>query len=217
MTAAAIEESRAITAAALPRSASASCRRHAGAHGEDRGVAEGLGTSRLCSGVLGFECDAVGLHLERMTRATAAALLEGTRPIDVEVAEDYPTEFSQGVAAQVANGSDLGPYVIYPRAESVVVGEIGGALTGPGTVEIGYAVVRSRWGRGIATEAVRELLNILRKCEGVERVVAHTPLSRPESVRVVEKAGFTFVREIDDSHEGEPIRVKEWEFRFGSP
>lgn len=55
---------------------------------------------------------------------------------------------------------------------------------------------------------------ILRRCEGVDRVVAHTPLSRPESARVVEKAGFTCVGEIEDSHEGETLRVKEWELRL---
>jgi len=156
----------------------------------------------------------MSIRLERMTSATAAAILEGKRPPDISVAEDYPTEFSQGVAAQVAHGSDLGPYVIVLPTESVVVGEIGGAFTGPGIVEIGYAVVRSHWGRGIATDAVRELLHIIRKRSDVERVVAHTPLDRPESARVVEKAGFTFVREVEDSHEGETLRVKEWELRL---
>lgn len=158
----------------------------------------------------------MGVRLERMTVATAAALLEGKRPSDIPVAEDYPTEFSQGVAAQVANGSDLGPYVIYPPTESVVVGEIGGAFTAEGTVEIGYAVVQSRWGRGVATEAVCALLGIIRKRSDVERVVAHTPLDRPESARVVEKSGFSFVREIEDAHEGATLRVQEWELQLGS-
>lgn len=78
----------------------------------------------------------MGVRLERMTAATAAALLEGKYPSDILVAEDYPTEFSWGVAAQVANGSDLGPYVIHSQTASVVVGEIGGAFTGAGTVEM---------------------------------------------------------------------------------
>ena len=146
-----------------------------------------------------------------MTAATAGALLEGKRPTDIVVAEDYPTEFSHGVASQVSDAGDLGPFVIYPRTESVVVAEIGGAFTGEGIVEIGYAVVRSRWGRGIATDAVRELLGIFRARGGVRRVVAHTPLDRPESARVVAKAGFTFAREIEDTHEGAAIRVEEWE------
>lgn len=159
----------------------------------------------------------MSVRLERMTAATASALLDGKRPSDMAVADDYPTEFSQGVAAHVAHGSDLGPYVIYVPTESIVVGEIGGAFTGTGTVEIGYAVVRSHWGRGLATEAVRELMAILRKRSDVERVVAHTPLDRPESARVVEKAGFTFVCEMEDIHEGAVLRAKEWELRFERP
>jgi len=102
--------------------------------------------------------------------------------------------------------------VVYSQTESIVAGEIGGAFTGQGTVEIGYAVVESHRGRGIATEAVRELLRRIAPRTDVERVVAHTPLDRPESARVVEKAGFAFVREVEDTHEGEVLRVKEWEF-----
>ena len=42
--------------------------------------------------------------------------------------------------------------------------------------------------------------------------MAHTPLERPESGRVLEKAGFAMVREIDDADEdGNVVRVKEWE------
>jgi RimJ/RimL family protein N-acetyltransferase len=111
----------------------------------------------------------MGVRLERMTTATAAALLEGRRPSDIPVAEDYPTEFSRGVAAQVANGSDLGPYVIYPPTEAVVVGEIGGAFTGAGTVEIGYAVVQSHWGRGVATGAVRGVAVATRRVFSLRR------------------------------------------------
>lgn len=153
------------------------------------------------------------LRLERMTTTTATAILEGKRPPDIDVAEDYPTEFSQGVAGQVATGSDLGPYVIYAPTEPIVVGEIGGAFTSEGTVEIGYAVVRSRWGRGIATTAVRELVRRIAERSDVRRIVAHTPLDRPESARVVEKAGFAFVREIEDTHDGAVIRVREWELQ----
>ena len=46
----------------------------------------------------------------------------------------------------------------------------------------------------------------------MRRIVAHTPLERPESGRVLEKAGFAMVREIDDADEdGNVVRVKEWE------
>ncbi len=150
------------------------------------------------------------VRLERMTAATAAAILSGQRPPDVRVADDYPTEFSAGVASQVASGSELGPYVIISSDDAIVVGELGGAFVNDGTVEVGYAVVRSREGQGLATAAVRELLRRLALLPDVRRVVAHTPLDRPASARVVEKAGFSFVREVDDVHEGQTLRVREW-------
>jgi hypothetical protein len=42
--------------------------------------------------------------------------------------------------------------------------------------------------------------------------VAHTPLERPQSGRVLKKAGFTRAREIEDADEaGNVVRVEEWQ------
>jgi len=77
---------------------------------------------------------------------------------------------------------------------------------------IGYAVVESQWNRGCATAAVKALVTKAREASVVRRIVAHTPLERPESGRVLEKAGFAMVREVDDADEdGNAVRVKEWE------
>lgn len=95
------------------------------------------------------------------------------------------------------------------------MGEIGGAFVAPGVVEIGYAVVPSCWGRGYATAAVRALVARAREVSDIERVVAHTPLDRPASGRVLEKAGFTFAGEQDDEHDGVRIRVRRWELTTG--
>jgi RimJ/RimL family protein N-acetyltransferase len=51
------------------------------------------------------------------------------------------------------------------------------------TVEIGYAIVRSHWGRRIATEAVRELLRRITSRTEVQRVLPHTPSTPPECAR----------------------------------
>jgi RimJ/RimL family protein N-acetyltransferase len=140
----------------------------------------------------------------------AAAIAEGRPPPGVQVAADYPTEFSAGVGRSAGAGRELGPFFIHRAEDDVVVGEIGGGFTGPGLVEIGYAVVASCWGRGYATDAVRALVDRARALPAVERIVGHTPLDRPASGRVLEKAGFANVGEIDDEHEGVPLRVLEW-------
>jgi RimJ/RimL family protein N-acetyltransferase len=146
----------------------------------------------------------------------AAAVLDGRRPPDVQVADDYPTEFSLGIAAQVGGGSPLGPFYIHRTTDEVVVGEIGGGLVSPAVAEIGYAIVGSCWGRGHATDAVRLLIEIARATPGIEHLRAHTPLERPASGRVVAKAGMRPLGEVEDEHEGTTIRVMRWELALAN-
>ena len=151
--------------------------------------------------------------LRAVTREAADAILAGESPRDVRVADDYPTEFSAGVAQVVGGERQFGPFFLHRSADDLVIGEIGGAFVDEeGTIEIGYAVVESQWNRGYATAAVEALVAKAREASEVHRIVAHTPLERPESGRVLEKAGFASAREVDDADEdGNVVRVKEWE------
>jgi RimJ/RimL family protein N-acetyltransferase len=149
--------------------------------------------------------------LRPISRSAADALLARRAPTDVAVASDHPTEFSAGIAEAVGGGSPLGPFFVHRAQDEVVVGEIGGGFVSGNTVEIGYAVVASCWGRGYATDAVRALVDRARDVPAIERIVANTPLDRPASGRVLEKAGFAFMGEADDEHEGAVLQVKQWE------
>ncbi len=60
---------------------------------------------------------------------------------------------------------------------------------GAGVVELGYWIARSHWGQGIATEAVRGVLEIARSI-GIERIEAGHFTDNPASGRVLRKAGF---------------------------
>lgn len=155
--------------------------------------------------------------LRPISAESAVAVLAGRRPPDVEVADDYPTEFSQAIAQQVGGGSPLGPFFVHRAADDVVVGEIGGGLVAPGLAEIGYAIVPSCWGRGHATGAVRLLVDVARGVGTIERLIAHTPLDRPASGRVVAKAGLRPVGEAEDDHEGVTMRVMRWELALAAP
>ena len=147
-----------------------------------------------------------------MTRDAADAVLAGRPPGGVQVAEDYPTEFSAGVAGFVGSEGQFGPFLLHRSEDDVVVGEIGGAFVDEGTIEIGYAVVESQWNRGYATAAVEGLVQKARADSDVRRIVAHSPLERPQSGRVLEKAGFARLGETDDADEaGTVLRVVEWE------
>ena len=151
--------------------------------------------------------------LGEITADAADAILAGKPPGDVRVAAGYPTEFSTGVAQAVGAERQFGPFFIHRAEDDLVVGEIGGAFVDEeGTIEIGYAVVESQWNRGYATAAVTALVTRAREDSGVRRIVAHAPLGRPESGRVLEKAGFGLVKEMNDEDaEGNVVRVKEWE------
>src|SRR5215831_10004882 len=117
-----------------------------------------------------------------------------------------------GVGRRAGEGGALGPFFLHRSEDDVVVGEIGGGFVAPGVVEIGYAVVASAWGRGYATEAVRALIERARAVPDIERMIGHTPLDRPASGRVLEKAGFVRVgEEEEDENDGAPIRVFRWE------
>ena len=148
--------------------------------------------------------------LKPISLEAAEALAAGRAP-DVAVAPGYPTEFSAGVGQSAGADSGLGPFFIHRLEDDVVVGEIGGAFVEDGTIEIGYAIVPSVWGRGHATDAVRALVELARRDVTIERVVANAPVDRPASSRVVEKAGFMPAGERVDEHEGEAIRVNRWE------
>jgi RimJ/RimL family protein N-acetyltransferase len=154
----------------------------------------------------------VPVVLQPITASQAKAVLAGDLPDGVRFAQGFPTEFSMGVAGQVGAGAPLGPFFIRRAEDGVVVGEIGAALVEDDTLEIGYAIVESCWGRGHATDAVRALLGLAREVAGVKRVIAHTPFDRPASSRVLAKAGFASTGEVEDEHEGEILRVCRWEF-----
>ena len=147
--------------------------------------------------------------LKPVSIEAATAIAEGRRPEDVQVAEDYPTEFSTGVAGSALAGGRA--YFIHSAADDTVVGEIGMAAGEDGAAEIGYAVVDSMQGKGYATASVEALATIAQAEDGINRLRAHTPLDRPASARVLEKAGFEFVGQVTDEHEGETLTVRRWE------
>jgi [ribosomal protein S5]-alanine N-acetyltransferase len=86
-----------------------------------------------------------------------------------------------------------------------------GGFKGPpdayGSVEIGYSVLPEHQRRGYATEAVLGWAGFAFDCPMVKRVTAQTLLTLPASIRVLQRAGFSFAGAGDDPHapEGEPL------------
>ncbi len=69
--------------------------------------------------------------------------------------------------------------------------------------EIGYMLAEPYWGQGLASEALTLLLHSQRP--GQDRFFATCDLDHPGSYRVLEKCGFSKIREIHD--DGVPYAV----------
>jgi RimJ/RimL family protein N-acetyltransferase len=70
-----------------------------------------------------------------------------------------------------------------------IVGSCGLGRRTSGAVELGYWISRPFWGRGLATEAGRALIDIARTL-GLEQLEASHFIDNPASARVLEKLGF---------------------------
>jgi RimJ/RimL family protein N-acetyltransferase len=96
----------------------------------------------------------------------------------------------------------LAPRLVVSATDDLVVGSVG--FKGPpaaGSVEVGYGIAPHVRGRGVATEAVRLLVERAMKA-GVDRVCILTAVDNLASRRVAEKAGFTHQGRRDSGDDG---------------
>lgn len=70
--------------------------------------------------------------------------------------------------------------------------------------QIGYALERDHWGRGIAREAVLAVLRVAFGELGLERVEAHVDAENRRSLRFAEKMGLVLERSFGESVDGAP-------------
>jgi RimJ/RimL family protein N-acetyltransferase len=86
-------------------------------------------------------------------------------------------------AIEKANGGFLGWFHLRPPPHAP-----------PDHPELGYRLRRSAWGRGLATEGARALIDAAFEKYGAQRVNAETMAVNAGSRRVMEKSGLTLVR-----------------------
>jgi RimJ/RimL family protein N-acetyltransferase len=137
------------------------------------------------------------LHVRDLAVADAAALAPALRDPAVGPEAGLPPFDERELAAWIRQG------VPQLRASGFILplavldgGEpVGGAMLTRhdpirGQVELGYWLLRSAWGRGIATRVVRALAEHAFST-GLARVEATVRPANEASVRVLERAGFT--------------------------
>ena len=81
---------------------------------------------------------------------------------------------------------------------------------------VGYWIAKPYWNQGICTEALRLVINQIRKTTNIPSLICGHFVENPASGRVMEKCGFMATGEtyFDASQyqgEGKPIRVLRWE------
>lgn len=117
-----------------------------------------------------------------------------------------PEESRAWIERNLRHGQEpgLGIFVFRERESGAFVGrgairriEIGGGEE----VEVGYAVAADLWGRGLATE-MAEALVAHAEGRGLHGLVAYTEPTNAASLRVMEKVGFRFERDVE--HHGRP-------------
>ena len=120
-----------------------------------------------------------------------------------------PTEAEvlEGLAAKVAHWDrhGFGMWVLRDRETGEMVGRGGLQYTytaGLHDVEAGWAIVPDRWGQGLATELAHASVEVGFEQVGLLEIVAFTLPGNLASRRVMEKAAFTYERDI--VHAGQP-------------
>lgn len=90
-------------------------------------------------------------------------------------------------------------YVLLPKGRGyTLIGAVGAFPKLEGDAEIGYSTLPAFQRQRYATEAARALVEWLLRQKDVRSVSAQTYAALPESVKVMERCGMTFVGDGDD-------------------
>lgn len=164
-----------------------------------------LDTARLV--LVGTPLHVIEARLERDTFGVPVEV--GPETWDVTFPAEWPGDalvIFPMLVAQLRSAPETVPWnsTLIERATRTAIGQMGfkGLPDLSGTVELGYGVNPSAWGRGFATEAARALTEWALAQPDVRRVTAECLDTNAGSVRVLEKAGFTRTGERYDEEEG---------------
>lgn len=105
----------------------------------------------------------------------------------------------------------FGPYAVVEKRTQDLIGYCGlfyfPEINGRPEVEIGYRLVRSAWGQGYATEAARTIRDFAFDSLSIKRLVAMIDPSNSASIRVAEKIGMHYEKDVMFAGYDHPDRV----------
>jgi RimJ/RimL family protein N-acetyltransferase len=117
---------------------------------------------------------------------------------------DHPAvlRYLRRTAADLRDRPGGGSWLVIDDGEVAGLCGYKGRPTPEGEVEIGYGVVASRRGRGLAAAAVASMLERAARDPGIVRLTAETAVDNIASQRVLEKNGFGSTGRRTDPEDG---------------
>ena len=99
-----------------------------------------------------------------------------------------------------SDGSDPGPWAVVERATGLTIGYCGffrfPVIDGRPETEIGYRFARDAWGKGYATEAALAVRDDGFAERGLARLIALIDPDNTRSIRVAEKLGMHYEKDV---------------------
>lgn len=106
---------------------------------------------------------------------------------------------------------EIGPWAVVEKSSEAVTGYCGlfyfPDVCGQPETEIGYRLARSYWGYGYATEAASAVLNYAFNTLHLPRLIAIIDPSNVQSIRVAEKLGMRYEKDVMFKGYTHPDRV----------
>lgn len=113
---------------------------------------------------------------------------QGWRPTPDEQARDFLAEMSVAPFPNPGHWVQIG--ITEPGFQRLI-GDIGVFLDHDATsAEIGFTLARPAQGRGVATAAVREVIDLIFRCSPARRVIGITDARNLPSMRLMERVGM---------------------------
>lgn len=101
----------------------------------------------------------------------------------------------------------IGRWAMIRKSDETFLGWCGLKRHADDSVDVGYRLHRIYWGAGYATEAALACLEYgFQHCE-LNEIVAHATVSNQGSIRVLEKIGMQYLKEVEDDSFPERVSV----------
>jgi RimJ/RimL family protein N-acetyltransferase len=130
-----------------------------------------------------------------------------------------PEQTEARLGRHISKQKDWEPYGIWMAEAKADKRFIGWFMLMPAedqSLELGFMIVQSEWGKGFATEIGETLLELARKVPGIKGMVARTDMDNAASSKVLKKLGFeeTGVQKIQDKTTGREINLRTFYLKF---